>query len=215
MYVSNRNKEGITVDPEFETELLSIMHTNTSVIKEKEPEGSFRRILWDQQLQTMKEKIPQRRRWHPAVIRWCLHLKFISSKAYDAVRSSGFLTLPTERTLRDYTHVINSRVGFQADINEELSKIAKVDDCEEYEKSVGIIFDEMKTKDKLVFDKRSGKVSGWVDLADFNSELLKIEKEIDSRSDTSPSVATHILVFMVRGIFLHSSSPWLSFQHIN
>ena len=56
MYVSNRNREGITVDPEFETELLSIMHDNTSLIEEKEPEGSFRRILWDQQLQTMKQK---------------------------------------------------------------------------------------------------------------------------------------------------------------
>ena len=142
------------------------------------------------------------------IYRWCLHLKFISSKAYDAVRSSGFLTLPTERTLRDYTHVIKSRVGFQADVNVELSKIAKVDDCEDFEKNVGIIFDEMKIKDKLVFDKRSGKVIRWVDLGDFNNELLKIEKEIDSRSD---SVATHILVFMVRGIFSSLKFPLAQF----
>ena len=49
-------KVGITVDSELEGELLSIMNENMPSI-EKEPEDSFRRILWQQQLQNMKKKM--------------------------------------------------------------------------------------------------------------------------------------------------------------
>ena len=36
------------------------------------------------------------------IIRWCLHLRMLSGSAYDALRH--VLVLPSDRTLRDYTH---------------------------------------------------------------------------------------------------------------
>ena len=37
--------------------------------------------------------------WHPMIIKWCLHLKVLSSAAYHAFQTSRFITLPSERTL--------------------------------------------------------------------------------------------------------------------
>ena len=42
-------------------------------------------------------------RWHPRMIKWCLNIKLHSSAAYEAIRESGFISLPSSRTLRDYT----------------------------------------------------------------------------------------------------------------
>ncbi len=55
-----------------------------------------------------------------------LMVKFKSSSAYnyDALRSTGVLTLPSERTLRDYTHWMKGQVGFSSSLNRELIKEA-------------------------------------------------------------------------------------------
>ena len=40
-------------------------------------------------------------------------LKLLSSAAYHAIRTSGFITLPSEITLRDYTNYIKSVPDYQ------------------------------------------------------------------------------------------------------
>ena len=55
--------------------------------------NSFQRLFLEQQakfLQSGKNGM----RWHPMIIRRCLYMKSKSSKAYDAMRDSGFITLP-------------------------------------------------------------------------------------------------------------------------
>jgi hypothetical protein len=59
---------------------------------------------------------------------------------------------------------------------------------------VGILIDEMKIKEGLVYQQETGKLIGFVDATD--NEVLD-EKQI---STTKESVATHVLVFMVRGL---------------
>ena len=65
-------------------------------------------------------------RWHPMIIKWCIVLKSKSSSTYDALRKSGFVTLPSERTLFDYTNYIQKGCGFQSDtltmLYKEISK---------------------------------------------------------------------------------------------
>ena len=85
----------------------------TDEIREHYTEESFRRLFWEQQLQALQTKDQRQIWWHLALIKWFLHLKFNSSSYYDALRSTGVLTLPSERTLRDYTHWIKSKVGFR------------------------------------------------------------------------------------------------------
>ena len=39
-----------------------------------------------------------------SLVRWCLYLRHLSSGGYELLRSSGILTLPSQRTLRDYIY---------------------------------------------------------------------------------------------------------------
>ena len=54
------------------------------------------------------------------MIKWALNLKLLSSSAYHALRTSGFIVLPSEGTLRDFTHYFKSESGFTSDLNREL-----------------------------------------------------------------------------------------------
>ena len=139
-------------------------------------------------------------RWHPSLIKWCLHLKFKSSGAYHALRSTGVLTLPSERTLRDYTHWVKGGIGFKADANEQLIKEANVQ--EEKDKYVVLVFDEMKIKEDLVFNKHSCQLVGFIDLGDVNNVLTEFEQQCTGSETLADAVATHMLMFMVRGICL-------------
>ena len=55
-------------------------------------------------------------RLHLAMIKWCLHMKFLSSGAYNALRSSGLVKLPSDPMLHDYTHRICTGTGYQVDV---------------------------------------------------------------------------------------------------
>lgn len=104
-------------------DLLGIMNENSTNIKQAYPEGSFARLFWEEQLKAASVKDARQIRWHPLMIKWCLNLKLISSAAYHTVRTSGFLRLPSERTLRDYTHYFKSQAGFLPDLNEQLKRL--------------------------------------------------------------------------------------------
>ena len=105
------------------------MQEYSTDIASKFPENSFERIFWDQQQQANAVKA-QGRRWHPLIIKWCLYLRHISSRAYDVLRNSGVVTLPSQRTLRDYTHFVESVPGFSADVDEMLMEVSKVLSCQ-------------------------------------------------------------------------------------
>ena len=128
------------------------------------PQGSFRRLFWEEQLKAASQKDPRQMRWHPLIIRWCLNLKLMSSASYHALRSACFVRLPSERTLRDYTHVFKSKSGFQLEVNVALHDESKVEQLPEIKKYCGIILDEMKVKENLVYNKFTGEVVGFVDL---------------------------------------------------
>ena len=58
------------------------------------------------------------------IIRFCLSLSAKSVSAYDELRSSNILTLPTRRTLRDYKNVAKPGARFNHQVIDELVKIA-------------------------------------------------------------------------------------------
>ena len=61
------------------------------------------------------------------MIKWCLNLKWMSSSAYSALRTSGVLTLPSQRILRDYTHFIKPEVGFSDEVDIQLLNEARLE----------------------------------------------------------------------------------------
>ncbi len=96
-------QEGVIIDQPLEKDLEMILQEKWDHIKDQYPEDSFHRLFWEQQIGALKAKERKQIRWHPMLIRWCLSMKLLSPAAYRALRSSGLLVLPSERTLRDYT----------------------------------------------------------------------------------------------------------------
>ena len=81
--------------------------------------------------------------------RYCLSITSKSHSAYEELRSSGILVLPSSRTLRDYKN----------HINDELINLTK--NYFDVERYIVLLMDEMKIKSSLVFHKYSGDLIGF------------------------------------------------------
>ena len=200
-------KLAVDVDDELHNDLKRMMGDNNDRIRNQYKEGGFHRLFWAQQMEAMS-KFPTQRRWHPMLIRWCLHLRMLSPAAYDALR--GIITLPCGRTLQDYTHYIKSGVGIQPEVTKQLMQEVQIETLQDWQKYVAVIFDEMKIKEGIVFDKHECKIIGFVDLGTVNNALRSFEQSIGGPSDT-PHVAKDMLVFMVRGLFIKLHFPYAQY----
>jgi len=92
------------------------------------------------------------------MVRWCLYLRHLSSSAYESLRETGVIKLPSQRTLRDYTHHTKATVGFSKEVDKQLQVAAKLSSCPEREKCVTIIMDEMHLREDLAYDKHTGNI---------------------------------------------------------
>jgi len=72
-------------------------------------------------------------RWHPLFVRWASNIMLTSSKMYEIIRESGFICLPSQRTLRDYRHWIKLKPGFNAEVFTYIkTDVDKLADWERY-----------------------------------------------------------------------------------
>ena len=196
---------GEPVDDELCSDLSTIMQENDDIVRKDFPEGSFQWLLWNEQKKAASVKSATGMRWHPLVIKWCLNLKLLSSSAYNALRTSGFLKLPSERTLRDYSSVFESKVGFQDEVDKQLLDEVNSKSLPPSRKFVGLILDEMKVKEGIVYNKTSGHVIGFTSIGSINDDLLKLENGEEHH------LAKHVLVLMVRGTMFNLSFPYAHF----
>ena len=127
----------------------------------------------------MQLKDVRQMQWHPMMIKWCMNLRMLSSSCYDALK------VPSEHTLRDYTHI-------QPNVDE-----AKLEEIPDHQKYIALIFD---VKD-LVYTKHSGELIGFVDICDAHKHITALEQSfLIETSDSSPKLATHMLVIIIRGL---------------
>ena len=141
-------------------------------------------------------------RWHPMMIKWCMNLQMLSSSCYNTLRSTGVLKLPSERTLRDYTHVIKAKSGLQSEVDEQLLKEANIEEIPDHKKYIALIYDEVKIKEDLVYNKHSGELIGFVDITNINHHLTALEQSCIGETN-KPQLATHMLVLWFVVCFLH------------
>ena len=67
----------------------------------------------------------------------------------------------------------------------------------------------MKIKEGLVYDK---KVIGFVDVGTINNTLQLYERTLqDEAQQSKPVIAKHMLVFMVRGLFVSIQFPYAQY----
>ena len=125
------------------------------------------------------------------IIRFCLSLLSKLPSAYEEIRNSNILTLPITRTLRDYTNFIKPESGFRNKVIDEFKTMTK--DYFDIQRYIVLLFDEMKIKSNLVFDKHTGELIGFLDLGDPDVNFSTLESEKNS-------LASHALVFLIRGL---------------
>ena len=158
--------QGIAVDEQIHDDLKQIIKKEGNKLMESTTPNSFQRVFWQQQLDAASREDARGMRWHPLMIRWCIYLRHQSQGAYETLRECKCISLPSQRTLRDYTHHIKPTIGFSAGVDSQLYHAAKLDWCEEREKYVILLLDEMHIKESLVFDKHSGELIGFTNLGD-------------------------------------------------
>ena len=178
---SSADRIGISLDDYLCADLKDIIKENQQSVHELFPEGTFKRLFWDQQAQAASKLDGRQMRWHPAMVRW------------------------------DYTHFIKSKSGFQMEVEDQLLVESDMENIPEWKKFIVILMDEMKIKENLVYDKHSAEVIGFVDLGNFNEELAELEQLCSSDLELHRPVATHILALMVRGLFMDINFPYAHF----
>lgn len=111
-------------------------------------------------------------RWNPAMIRWCVYLQKKSSTAYELIRKSKCLYLPSQRTLCEYIHHNKPDIGFSNELDEQLIRDSKLESLEDHQKYVSMIADEMYIKQGLVYNKTTGDLVGYCRIGEINDHQI-------------------------------------------
>ena len=78
------------------------------------------------------------------------------------MRPSGFIKLPSERSLRDYTNHITENPGsFQPKVLKMLQKESTIESMPESKQFIILVFDEMKIKESIANNKHKGEIIGF------------------------------------------------------
>jgi len=205
--------QGHTLDDQTESDLQSIIKHHNAAVTSKHAPGSFARVFWEQQQKAAQQKDARGMRWHPLMIKWAIYLHYRSSGAYSTIRSSGVLSLPSERTLRDFTHHCNAQVGFSFEVDQQLVNHPDVCGVEEWKRHVILLFDEMHIREDLVYNKHTGALVGFVELGEVNNQLQQFERSLDRKGEppSPPPLAKTMFVIMVKGLFTKLQFPYAAF----
>ena len=183
-------RKSVKVDADINNDLINIISkTDQNTIP------PFMKLFWEEQQKYLSKPSTKGIRYHPMIICYCLGLAAKSPAVYDEIRfdgknNTGFVFLPNRRRLRDYKNYIRPQQGFNKDVIAELKNI--VETFSPIEKFVIILMDEMKVQENLIWDKHSGDILGYVDLGDSELNCATLNDH--------DSVASHILVFLVRSV---------------
>ena len=203
--------KGISIDKQAHEGLTQLMETYTSQAMKEKDDESFHSIFWKQQLQAASVKSKKRIRWHPLIVRWALYLHHRSSGAYETLRKSGVIQLPTSRTLRDYRHLSTSQPGFSVVADQQLLELIQQVRPNNLAKYVLILMDEMYIKEGLVYNNTTGALIGFSDLGGVIQQIDDYERSLSNDVPHTRPIAKTMFVMMVRGIFCNINFPYAQF----
>ena len=87
--------KGVQLDEARHTDMVELMESSNKKVHDNYSETSFQRSFWNQQQKAAMHSNSKSMRWHPLMIKWCLYMRHCSSRAYETLRSSGVLQLPS------------------------------------------------------------------------------------------------------------------------
>lgn len=199
----------VTLDSDVSADFQNIMDEEDWSIEENFAKDSFQYIFWKQQKEALRKKGDSRKgiRWHPLTIKWCIYLRHHSNKAYETLRDSGCVSLPSQRTLREYTHAVKGGPGIPGESDHQLYGAAHLASLPLFS-----LIDEVHIKQD---DKHAG-IIGFLDLGDINNHFARFEELLSQDDDdrdtvaeaSHPPLAKSMVVFMVRGLFTNLKYPY-------
>ena len=106
----------ITINSSIADDIEEVMNKNLNV-------SPFMKLFWEQQKSSQNKGSGLCH--HPMIIRFFLPIASKSASAYNKLRSSNVLTLPSLRTLRDYKNTVRPTNGFNMEVIEKYVKLLK------------------------------------------------------------------------------------------
>ena len=173
--------ESVSVEPDMHSELNRVMTEHQADIHD-----DLAKLFWQEQSKAFQTK-EKGMKWHPMMIRLALLIHSRGPAVYKTLRDTGVLKLPGETTLRDYTNYVQPQTGFNPEVVSEIQTAAEK--LPEEQRFVVLLHDEMSIKEDLVWDSKTGKLVGFVNLQQWGE-----------RPDIFNHVASHVLVFYVVGV---------------
>ena len=128
---------------------------------------------------------------------------FKSHSVYSELRESGFLKLPSGRTLSDYKNFCSSKSGWQISVLDAMQNNFVEQKIAEVGKYGGLFYDEVKIKEGLLFDPSSWELIGFTDLEDDDNGT----DNIGTTSTVQRNLATHVLQFFFKSLFASFQFP--------
>ena len=130
------------------------------------------------------------------MIRICLGLFLRSPRAYNDLKGSGLLVLPSQRLLRYYKNIVKQKPDFNECNLDWMKAEASRRNISSFGHRGGILIDEMTVQDDLVITKKGDKwdIVGMVDMGRTNNSIKVItdgQKKVE--------MATHALQFIFHG----------------
>lgn len=132
---------------------------------------------------------PQGKRWTSLEKALAIAIYKKSPRTYRHLQH--LIALPSKRTLQNLLQSIELEPGISQTIMDHLKK--KAEQLNEKDKLCALLFDEIALKKRLIYNSRTDKVEGYVDLG-----------ETQNRSS---EVANHALVFMIQGLHKKVKQP--------
>jgi hypothetical protein len=155
------------------------------------------KFLLEAQLKNCQSMDIRRRRWDPKVISVCLSIFLRSPQAYEDIKTSGMLLLPSKRLPQYYKNSITQTPSFNKDNILWMKKEAEKQKISDFGKHGGVLVDVMTIQDDLVIakDGENRSLVGTVDMDPTNDNI-----EVICSNEVKTHLATHVLQFVFHGL---------------
>ncbi|KAK3922779.1 Transposable element P transposase [Frankliniella fusca] len=206
------DKEGVDIDKELSDDFQQILESSSL--------SDVQKLFMKEQMARSKLKDVRSHRWHPTMIRFALFVRDKAGKSgYAALRDTGAIALPSERTLFDYSHSFRPQEGVSDGILKIVcEKVKKLN--KSYQKYHNLLCDEMYISKNLVYRQSDGTLVGYSHLDEVEKELQNFESHVEhlftgKSEKTELQLAKTMLAFLVKGVasdvkFVVASYPMLS-----
>ena len=189
-------KEGQPVDAKMEQWLMDAA-LDASSEERASKLSPLAALFLREQVKAAQTAGPSGRRWHPLTIQHCLAMHSRSPSAYNEL--SHVLTLPTARTLYEYSHAQTYEGGVQPDLFDRVVGEYKGRcDSMEQQQYIALVMDSLSLKEGLATNPRTGNVFGF-------SRVESLDQQLEELESGDPSLegrqrATELFCVMLRSL---------------